>query len=689
VEGLPSIPRDGLTRPAAPRGRRAPTAVPATPSAVALAPLPTLLPAAAAAALDALPAPVAVACGPATLGLNRAARALLGGDGDAPGPAVLALHQALTDGRAGVPWRELRLPPGGHGARRLRVQGTMAPVDGLPPDCRLLHLAVVDEAGTSADLPEHGHTLRALADSERRFEQFAQRSDDVFWFADLARQELLYVSPGFARLWGHGVAALLADADLWRNAVLEQDRDVLPHPFFADPLPQPLREYRVRAADGRLLWLRDRRFALPAADGQPSRVGGILEDITERKRQEREREELLTRERNARAEAEALAVAKDEFLSVVSHELRSPLNAIRGWAHVLRKMLPDDPGQLKPLDAIERNVANQARMVDDLLDTQRLLRGKVVLHRQPTPLAQLAERAVDAVRSAVQDKGLELQVDLPSPPLTLDVDGDRLAQALVHLLSNAVKFTSAPGRLRLLAERRGEVLALVVSDTGVGLAPERRDALFQPFNQANASRTRQQGGLGLGLTLARQLVQLHGGRLVADSEGPHRGSSFTIELPGSLARDMAEPVAPRDATGPSLAGRRIAVVDDDPQARQILELLLRDEAVRIELHASARSLYDRLRDSPRDDWPEVLISDIAMPGEDGYSLIRRVRRLTGDRGHARLPAVALTAFAGTVDKQRALDAGFDAHLGKPMDPELLRRTLRSLLPSRQTPAHRP
>ncbi|UUX94264.1 ATP-binding protein [Aquabacterium sp. J223] len=654
-----------------------------------LTPLAALLPAAAAAALEALPGAVAVCSGPSNLALNRAARQLFGDGGDAPAPGLLALHEALTGAGAGMNCRELRLQADGSGVRRLRLQWTVDAVDGLPPDCRLVHIALVEDAGAPADLPEHGHTLRALQDSERRFEQFAQRSDDVFWFADLARQELLYVSPGFAKLWGRDVPALLADAGLWRDAVLEQDREALPQPFFADPLPQPLREYRVRAADGRLLWLRDRRFALPAADGQPSRVGGILEDITERKRQEREREELLTSERNARAEAEALAVAKDEFLSVVSHELRSPLNAIRGWAHVLRKMLPDDPGQLKPLDAIERNVATQARMVDDLLDTQRLLRGKVVLHRQPTPLAQLTERAVDAVRTAVQDKGLELQVELPSPPLTLDVDGDRLAQALVHLLSNAVKFTSAPGRLRLLAERRGEVVALVVSDTGVGLAPERRDALFQPFSQANASRTRQQGGLGLGLTLARQLVQLHGGRLVADSDGPHRGSSFTIELPGSLARAMAEPLVPREAAGPSLSGRRIAVVDDDPQARQILELLLRDEAVRIELHASARSLYDRLRDSPRDDWPEVLISDIAMPGEDGYSLIRRVRRLTRERGHASLPAVALTAFTGTVDKQRALDAGFDAHLGKPMDPELLRRTLRSLLSSRPTPAHRP
>ena len=534
------------------------------------------------------------------------------------------------------------------------------------------------------DITHRRRALLALQDSEQRFQQFAQSSDDVFWFADLDTDEVLYVSPAFERLWGTGAMALQADPNSWLAQVHPEDRPDLPMPFYASQPNsdghEPVREYRLRRADGGVLWIRDRRFHLQQADGRVLRIGGIAEDITERKLRELEREQLLARERAARGEAEALASAKDEFLAVVSHELRSPLNAIRGWAHVLRKTANLPEQQLRPLDAIDRNVAAQARMVDDLLDTQRLLRGKVTLERRTTPLAALIEQAVDTFRPLTTDKQLQLTVShAPDVPM-IEADPERLRQALVNLVSNAVKFTPAGGRITVGSRRlSADRVVVEVSDTGVGLEPTQAARVFEPFRQgSDTSSTRRQGGLGLGLALAKQLVELHGGRLSVHSGGPNCGATFSMELsapPPTLPAPMDTPATP----APPLAGRRVAVLEDDLEGRQILELLLRDEAMDAMFFSNAKDGFAYLSAVSPERRPEVLISDIAMPGEDGYSLIRRVRELHRRRGEPAMRAVALTAFASPSDRLRALAAGFDAHLGKPMDPEQLRNTLQELL----------
>ncbi|MED5619006.1 hybrid sensor histidine kinase/response regulator [Ideonella sp. BN130291] len=546
------------------------------------------------------------------------------------------------------------------------------------------------------DVTHRRRALMALKDSEQRFRQFAQSSDDVFWFADLARGELLYVSPAFERLWGTDASSLQADPDGWRQTVQPEDRHALPTPFYASAAGpdghEPVREYRLLRRDGSTLWIRDRRFHLQTADGRVLRIGGIAEDITERKLRDLEREGLLARERAARSEAEALASAKDEFLAVVSHELRSPLNAIRGWAHVLRKTANLPESQLRPLDAIDRNVAAQARMVDDLLDTQRLLRGKVALEKRRSPLAPLLEQAVDTFRPQATEKQLQLQLQHAADVPMVDVDPERLRQALVNLLSNAVKFTPTGGRIDVRSRRTApDRVSIDVADTGVGLEPTQAARVFEPFRQASGtSSTRRQGGLGLGLALARQLVELHGGRLGVRSDGPDRGATFTMELPAPPLEESAAG-ADAQATVPapafSLRGRRVAVVEDDPEGRQILELLLRDEAVEAAFFSNADEGFAYLCSVSEQQRPEVLISDIAMPGEDGYSFIRRVRELHRERGEPALPAVAVTAFASPSDRVRVLAAGFDAHLGKPMDPDLLRGTLKELL--RETPAAMP
>jgi PAS domain S-box-containing protein len=535
------------------------------------------------------------------------------------------------------------------------------------------------------DITHRRRALMALQDSEQRFRQFAQSSDDVFWFADLARNELMYVSPAFERLWGVPVSSLHLDPNTWSTGVEAQDRALLPQPFYASQADEhghePVREYRLHRPDGSLRWIRDRRFHLQHDGGRVLRIGGIAEDITERKLRDLEREELLARERAARSEAEALASAKDEFLAVVSHELRSPLNAIRGWAHVLRKTANLPEQHLRPLDAIDRNVTAQARMVDDLLDTQRLLRGKVQLEPRPTVLPALIEQAVDTFRPMAADKRLALTVSHAEDVPMIEADPERLRQALVNLVSNAVKFTPAGGRIAVRSVRRAsDRVAIEVADTGVGLEPAQAQRVFEPFRQGSSgtSSTRRQGGLGLGLALARQLVELHGGRLTAHSDGPDRGSVFCMELPAPPATEPV-PVLVSSTPAPALAGRRVVVLEDDPEGRQILDLLLRDEAVDAVFFSNASDGFRYLREVGAERRPELLISDIAMPGEDGYSLIRRVRELHRERGEPAMPAVALTAFASPSDRARALAAGFDAHLGKPLDPEQLRNTLQDLL----------
>jgi CheY-like chemotaxis protein len=350
------------------------------------------------------------------------------------------------------------------------------------------------------------------------------------------------------------------------------------------------------------------------------------------------------------------------------------LNAIRGWAYVLRRCGGLDETQLKALDAIDRNTRTQANMVDDLLDSQRILYGNLRLNIGCVALAELIDTTVRDTLPSAHAKHIRIDVAHDPRVGSARVDVLRLAQALSNLLNNAVKFTPDGGHVQVRSARRQGLLAIEVQDTGVGLDPAQLAHVFDRFRQADGSTTRRHGGLGLGLSLARQIVELHGGRIGVQSAGVGHGSTFIIELPGAL---MSAPAAP-------LAGKRIVMVEDDDDAREVLELILRDAQAEPRCFDRAAQAYSYLAEAPAEEQPDALISDIAMPDEDGYQFIKRVREMEGRRKWRRLAALALTSFSRTEDRLRALSAGFDAHLAKPIDSQAVVQTLIATLRGRMS-----
>ena len=395
-------------------------------------------------------------------------------------------------------------------------------------------------------------------------------------------------------------------------------------------------------------------------------------EIAERRRIEEERAQLLVREQQANR-------LKDEFLATVSHELRTPLNAVLGWARVLRAADVDPALHDRALESIERNAQVQARLIEDILEVSRIVTGKLRLKVKTVDLAQVIEAAMDVVRPAAEAKDITLETDIARRPWHGGGDPDRLQQIVWNLLSNAVKFTPRGGTVKASLASANGCDEIIVSDTGKGIDPLFLPHVFAPFRQADASTTRDQGGLGLGLAIVRQLTELHGGTVRAESDGINRGSRFIIALPAqaaspSPAHDSGRYRAAAAAAGPpDLAGVKVMVVDDDRDARELLTATLGyygADVTAAESAAEALALLPEVR-------PDLLLSDIGMSGEDGYSFIRRVRALPPDRGGL-IPAVAITAYATDGDRARALASGFQLHVPKPFDPIELARTVQRM-----------
>lgn len=399
--------------------------------------------------------------------------------------------------------------------------------------------------------------------------------------------------------------------------------------------------------------------------------------MLEAKRNEQERIALLLREQKSREAAEAANHSKDQFLAMVSHELRTPLNAILGYSQLLAEGNDDPERTARMLRAIERNAKVQAHLIEDLLDVSRIVSGKLRLDVRPIDPIPVIENAIEAVRPAAEAKAIRLKSVLdPSAGLILG-DPDRLQQVIWNLLSNAIKFTPEEGEVEIALELVSPHVQIRVSDTGTGIDPGFLPRLFERFTQADASGKGSRSGLGLGLAIVRHVVELHGGTVQAESPGEGKGSTFTVKLPVRAVQIKSARPAEKFIFGEeekdsaaTLEGVKVLVVDDEADARELLSLALSRRKASVQTAGSVEEALEALDQNH----PDILVSDLAMPGEDGYALIRRLRTLEGEK----IPAVALTAYAGWEDRRRALSAGFQAHLAKPVSPAQLAGVIAAL-----------
>jgi PAS domain S-box-containing protein len=527
-----------------------------------------------------------------------------------------------------------------------------------------------------------------LYESEERFRQIAENIDAVLWIRNVRTGRLEFVSSGIERLWGISNNDLTnSNRGFWSDFIHADDRksvsDADQERFLSWTQD---REYRIVTPDGRTRWVRDRVFPVKDKYGTVQRLVGFTTDTTERKFAEEIKANLLAREQAARAQAETANQTKDEFLAIVSHELRSPLNAMLGWARVLRSGNVDDETQKHAIGVIEQSAEMQSRLIEDLIDSARIESGQLRIESRPVDLNPVIQSAVDTVHPAAESKGVEIRTELDTQAGIITGDAERMQQIVWNLLSNAVKFTPKGGRIEAKLRRQDPWVTMIVKDTGRGIKAADLPFIFDRFRQADKSTTRRTGGLGLGLSLVKNLVELHGGKIQAESAGEGRGASFTIELP-LRAVSGAEPVSSINANDvdlgemaarlnflPVLDGLNILSVDDELQARDLIATLLRKYGAAVTPVSSSAEAMEALTDKRAKF--DLIVSDIGMPEENGYTLIRRIRNLPDPIG--KIPAVALTAFGRSEDRINALEAGFQMHVPKPVEPTELMIVIASL-----------
>lgn len=449
-------------------------------------------------------------------------------------------------------------------------------------------------------------------------------------------------------------------------------------------------EYRLRL-EGGVRWVAAQGKPTYAAGGALVGMIGVVRDITQRRlAQEKARHEARMLEQ-LNEDMQRTSALKDEFLATLSHELRTPLSAILGWVHILKRRFPDAQAELsKGIEVIERNARAQTQLIEDLLDMSRITSGQLRLDVQPVEPLSFIEAAVETVRPAAEAAGVRLQCLLDPAAGPVSGDPGRLQQVVWNLLSNAVKFTPRDGTVQVLLERLDSQVEITVADTGMGIQPEFLAHIFDRFRQADGSSTRRFGGLGLGLAIVRQLVELHGGSVHAESPGVGQGATFVIQLPlqglhaEPAAGERVDPQAMRQPPGlavDELGGLRVLVIDDEQDARELLQMVLGDCGAEVRVAADAQDALLAVQEFR----PDVLVSDIGMPGMDGYALLHSVRALGPQRG-GEVPAIALTAFARSEDRVRALRAGYRAHVAKPVEPAEIVATIASLVRRPQRPA---
>jgi PAS domain S-box-containing protein len=587
------------------------------------------------------------------------------------------------DVRAGKPQLELEIA---RTTGRYQEEGWRVRKDGSLFWASVLINAVHDERGAltgflkiTRDLTERKQAENALRTSEQRFRLLVEAVQDYAIF--------MLDPTGHVASWNSGAERINGYR---RSEIVGRHFSVFYPP---DPAAAGYPEEEIRSAredgryegegwrvrkDGTLFWAAV--ILTPIHDGSGELLGfaKVTRDLTKQRQAEEQRLALL-REQAARAELDAANVLKDQFLAMLSHELRTPLNAILGWTQLLRA----DPQILEDaLDRIERNTKMQAHLVDDILDVSRIRQGLLKLDANPIQMAPAVEGALDAIRPAAVSKQIEIHAAIDPKAGVVLGDGDRIRQVAWNLLSNAVKFTPQGGSIRLRLARHDNSVRLEVEDTGIGIPRDFLPQIFERFTQADSSNTRRQAGLGLGLALARYIVELHGGTITAESEGAGRGALLRAELPRMDAPDASAadrtPVPARRAALPA-AGLHILLVEDDTDSRDGLAHYFEAAGARVRTTANAPDALALIAA----EVPDVLVSDIGLPDVDGYALLRELRALPPEKG-GRVPAVALSGYAGSDDRRKALDAGFSRHLTKPLAPDAtLKAVLESVAETRQ------
>jgi PAS domain S-box-containing protein len=476
---------------------------------------------------------------------------------------------------------------------------------------------------------------------------------------------IIYANPATLEVFGKSAAEVIGycDCDLCPNfenaaRVMESDRRIM---------ESGQMEVVEESPDGIRTFL---GMKVPYRNEAGEVIGliGISNDITERVQLERAREQILQQEQAARETAEKANRIKDEFLAVLSHELRSPLNPILGWTRLLQNGKLDENRQREALATIERNAKLQTQLIDDLLDISRIMQGKLSLTVTPVSLTFVIPAAVETVRLAAETRNIQILLDLPTAIVPVSGDAARLQQVVWNLLTNAVKFTPNGGQVTIELRQLNHLAQIRVIDTGKGIDPQFLPHVFEYFRQADATTTRKFGGLGLGLAIVRQIVEMHGGTVWAESEGENRGATFTVQLPFNLEAKSSESEPLHDSTlaETPLSNLQILLVDDDTDTREFQAFLLEQSGARVTAVASgveALQALDRFI-------PDVLVSDVGMAEMDGHMLIQQIRSRPHNTG-GKLPAIALTAYARDIDQQKVLQAGFQKHLSKPVEPEAL------------------
>jgi PAS domain S-box-containing protein len=441
-------------------------------------------------------------------------------------------------------------------------------------------------------------------------------------------------------------------------------------------------EFRVLTPDGKLRWSHCIGQPQTGSDGEIFRIVGNCRDITEQRAAETEREEILRQEQAARRDAEIANRLRDEFLATVSHELRAPLNSILGWGRLLEKEILNPQTTQKAVETIVRNAESQNRLIEDLLDVSRIIAGKLRLEISNIKPLDVIEAALETMRPAAEAKNISLEIKSNAPVSHISGDPNRLQQVVWNLLSNAIKFTPNGGRVTVELERANGTVEIRVSDTGIGIREDFLPYVFDRFRQADASSIRKFGGLGLGLAIVRHIAEMHGGTVSVFSTGENKGTTFTIQLPfittpqisaESDRKVISQPPEAKTSSRISLDGLVILIVDDEEDTRHLLVQTLTLNGAKVLTAKSAEEALIELTDKN----PDILVSDIGMPDEDGYSLIRKVRALS-DEQKKNIPAIALTAFTRTQDRMKAMTTGYQNHVAKPVEPDELATVIASL-----------